>query len=297
METTPVKRTKGERFFQVLLVLFMLFMIVITLYPFVYVLLSSISDSRQLMSHTGLLLSPQGFNLDAYAKVFQNPNIVGGYINTIVIVAGGTLLNLFMTSLGAYVLSRKGVPWTRTVMLVIVFTMFFSGGLIPMYLLVNNWLDLGNSLLALIIPGLISTWNLIILRTSFEAIPDGLIESARMDGAQDFTILFRIVLPLSLPVMAVMVLFYGVSHWNSWFSAMIYLRDRELFPLQLILREILIQNSTAYMSGDASASDVEAVGESIKYATIIVATLPILAVYPFLQKYFVKGVMIGSIKG
>lgn len=297
METTPVKKTKGERFFQVLLVLFMLFMIVITLYPFVYVLLSSISDSRQLMSHTGLLLSPQGFNLDAYVKVFQNPNIIGGYINTIVIVLGGTLLNLFMTSLGAYVLSRKGVPWTRTVMLVIVFTMFFSGGLIPMYLLVNNWLDLGNSLLALIIPGLISTWNLIILRTSFEGIPDGLIESARMDGAQDFTILFRIVLPLSLPVMAVMVLFYGVSHWNSWFSAMIYLRDRELFPLQLILREILIQNSTAYMSGDASASDVEAVGESIKYATIIVATLPILAVYPFLQKYFVKGVMIGSIKG
>ncbi|OUS78683.1 sugar ABC transporter permease [Paenibacillus sp. MY03] len=297
METTSVKKTKGERIFQAILVLFMLFMIVITLYPFIYVLLSSISDSRQLISHTGLLLSPQGLNLDAYVKVFQNPNIIGGYINTIVIVVGGTLLNLFMTSLGAYVLSRKGVPWTRTVMLLIVFTMFFSGGLIPMYLLVNNWLDLGNSLLALIIPGLISTWNLIILRTSFEAIPDGLIESARMDGAQDFTILFRIVLPLSLPVMAVMVLFYGVSHWNSWFSAMIYLRDRELFPLQLILREILIQNSTAYMSGDASASDVEAVGESIKYATIIVATLPILAVYPFLQKYFVKGVMIGSIKG
>lgn len=297
METTPVNKTKGEHIFQVVLVLFMLFMIVITLYPFIYVLLSSISDSRQLISHTGLLLSPQGFNLDAYVKVFQNPNIIGGYINTIVIVAGGTLLNLFMTSLGAYVLSRKGVPWTRTVMLVIVFTMFFSGGLIPMYLLVSNWLDMGNSLLALIIPGLISTWNLIILRTSFEGIPDGLIESARMDGAQDFTILFRIVVPLSLPVMAVMVLFYGVSHWNSWFSAMIYLRDRELFPLQLILREILIQNSTAYMSGDASASDVEAVGESIKYATIIVATLPILAVYPFLQKYFVKGVMIGSIKG
>ncbi|MDF2837086.1 MAG: sugar transporter permease [Paenibacillus sp.] len=297
METTSVKKTKGEHMFQAVLVLFMLFMIVITIYPFIYVLLSSISDSRQLMSHTGLLLSPQGFNLDAYVKVFQNPNIIGGYFNTIVIVAGGTLLNLFMTSLGAYVLSRKGVPWTRTVMLLIVFTMFFSGGLIPMYLLVNNWMDLGNSLLALIIPGLISTWNLIILRTSFEGIPDGLIESARMDGAQDFTILFRIVIPLSLPVMAVMVLFYGVSHWNSWFSAMIYLRDRELFPLQLILREILIQNSTAYMSGDASASDVEAVGESIKYATIIVATLPILAVYPFLQKYFVKGVMIGSIKG
>ncbi|WP_168120238.1 carbohydrate ABC transporter permease [Paenibacillus sp. HB172176] len=297
METSAIRKSRGEQIFQVILVLFMLFMILITLYPFVYVLLSSISDSRKLISHSGLLLTSQGLTFDAYTKVFQNPNILGGYLNTILIVFGGTLLNLFMTSLGAYVLSRKGVPWARIVMLMIVFTMFFSGGLIPIYLLVNNWLHLGNSLLALIIPGMISTWNLIILRTSFESIPDSLIESARIDGAQDFTILFRIVIPLSLPVMAVMILFYGVNHWNSWFNAMLYLRDRELFPLQLILREILIQNSTAYMSGDASASDVEAVGESIKYATIIVATLPILAVYPFLQKYFVKGVMIGSIKG
>jgi putative aldouronate transport system permease protein len=275
----------------------MLLMIVVTLYPFIYVLISSVSDSNQLVSHTGILLTPQGFTFNAYTKVFQNPNIMSGYLNTLIIVLGGTLINLFMTSLGAYVLSRKGVPWTRYVMLMIVFTMFFSGGMIPVYLLVNNWLHLGNTLLALIIPGMVSTWNLIILRTSFSSIPDSLIESARIDGAQDFTILFRIVIPLSLPVMAVMILFYGVGHWNAWFGAMIYLRDRALFPLQLILREILIQNSTAYMSGDASAGDVEAVGESIKYATIIVATLPILAVYPFLQKYFVKGVMIGSVKG
>jgi putative aldouronate transport system permease protein len=274
----------------------MLLMIIVTLYPFLYVMLSSISDSRQLVSHTGLLLAPKGMTLDAYVMVFKNPNIIGGYANTLIIVVAGTALNLFMTCLGAYVLSRKGISWTRHLMLLITFTMFFSGGLIPMYLLVNNWLHLGNTLLAVIIPGMISTWNLIILRTSFGSVPESLIESAWLDGANDITILFRIVVPLSLPVMAVMILFYGVGHWNSWFGAMIYLRDRNLFPLQLILREILIQNSTAYMSGDTSASDVEAVGESIKYATIIVATLPILAVYPFLQKYFVKGVMIGSIK-
>lgn len=293
---TAIRKSPGEIAFQIANAVFMVLMILVTLYPFIYVILSSISDSRQLVSHTGVLLAPKGLTLEAYVMVFKNPNIIGGYVNTLLIVVAGTVLNLFMTCLGAYVLSRKGITWTRYLMLGITFTMFFSGGLIPMYLLVNNWLHLGNTLLAVIIPGMISTWNLIILRTSFGSVPDSLIESAWLDGAHDFTILFRIVVPLSLPVMAVMILFYGVGHWNSWFGAMIYLRDRNLFPLQLILREILIQNSTNYMSGDASAGDVEAVGESIKYATIVVATLPILAVYPFLQKYFVKGVMIGSIK-
>nr|WP_223869954.1 carbohydrate ABC transporter permease [Paenibacillus sabuli] len=274
----------------------MLFMVVITLYPFVYVVMSSLSDSRQLLSHTGTLLWPKGFTWEAYKLVFQNPNITRGYLNTLIVVVGGTSLNLLLTCMGAYVLSRRGVPWAPKLMLIIVFTMFFSGGLIPMYLLVNNWLHLGNSLLALIIPSAISTWNLIILRTSFGALPDSLIESARIDGAHDFTILFRIVIPLSMPVISVMILFYGVQHWNSWFQAMIYLRERHLFPLQLVLREILIQNSTEYMMAQGDA-DVESVGESIKYATIMVATLPILFVYPFMQKYFVKGVMIGSIKG
>ncbi|WNQ08888.1 carbohydrate ABC transporter permease [Paenibacillus aurantius] len=296
MANRTIQRSAGETAFQLCNNLFMALMVAITLYPFVYVVFSSISDSRLLLSHTGVLLAPLGFTLEAYTMVFKNPNILTGYLNTLILVVVGTALNLFMTSLGAYVLSRKGIAWTKPIMLMIVFTMFFSGGMIPMYLLVNNWLHLGDTLLALIIPGLISTWNLIILRTSFGTIPESLIESARIDGAQDFSILFRIVIPLSLPVMAVMVLFYGVGHWNSWFGAMIYLRDRELFPLQLILREILIQNNTSYMSGNASIEDVEAIGESIKYATIVIATLPILFVYPFLQKYFVKGVMIGSIK-
>lgn len=291
-----MRRSTGESSFQLINNLFMALMIIVTLYPFIYVVLSSLSDSKRLLAHSGILLMPLGFTLDAYKMVFKNPNIISGYLNTLFIVGVGTTLNLVATSLGAYVLSRKGLVWTKPIMLMIVFTMFFSGGLIPSYLLVNNWLHLGNSLFALILPGLISTWNLIILRTSFGTISESLIESARIDGAQDFTILFRIVIPLSLPVMAVMILFYGVSHWNSWVGAMIYLRNRELFPLQLILREILIQNNTSAMSSGTSVEDVEAVGESIKYATIIIATLPILFVYPILQKYFVKGVMIGSIK-
>lgn len=292
-----IRKSPGEILFDIFNVVFMVGMIAITLYPFVYVLFSSLSNSVQLISHTGLLFKPIGFTTEAYATVFKNPNILSGFRNTIFIVFVGTVLNLTVTSLGAYVLSRKGVPWTKPIMLAVVFTMFFSGGLIPSYLLVNNWLGLGDTLAALIIPGAISTWNLIILRTSFGSIPESLIESARIDGAQDFTILFRIVIPLSMPVIAVMILFYSVGHWNSWFGAMIYLRNRSLFPLQLILREILIQNSAQFMASDAAAGDVEAVGESIKFATIIVATLPILVVYPFLQKYFVKGVMIGSIKG
>lgn len=186
--------------------------------------------------------------------------------------------------------------WKNPIMFLIVFTMFFNGGLIPTYLLVNN-LGLLDSRWALIIPSAMSAYNLIIMRTSFQGIPVSLEESAKLDGANDFTVLFRIVLPLSMPVVAVMILFYGVGHWNSWFNALIYLRTRDLYPLQLILREILITNSTDSMMTGVGGADKMPIGETIKYATIIVATIPILLLYPFLQKYFVKGVMIGAIKG
>jgi len=222
--------------------------------------------------------------------------IVRGYLNTMIIVLAGTTTNLVMTSLGAYVLSRRDVLWKKLMMMVIVFTMFFSGGIIPTYLLVRN-LEMTNTLYALFIPTAISTYNLIIMRTAFMGVPYSLEESARIDGAKDFTILFRIMIPLSLPVIAVMVLFYGVGHWNSWFSAMIYLRKRELYPLQLILREILISSDTTQMMTDVGGMDKEPVGQTVKYATIIVATLPVLSIYPFLQKYFVKGIMIGALKG
>ena len=292
------RKSVGDRFFDFLNALFMICMIVITVYPFLYVIFASVSESRLLVGHSGLLLFPKGFSLSAYQLVLRNPNIATGYQNTLFIIVLGTFLNLLLTSFGAYVLSRKNFKFKNIMMILIVFTMYFSGGLIPRYLLVYNSYHLGNSLWALILPQAISTWNLIVMRTSFQSIPDSLEESAKIDGANDFVVLFRIILPLSLPVIAVMILFYGVGHWNSWFDAMIFLRDRELYPLQLILREILISNSTDIMLGGVTDfDDREMVGESIRYATIMVATLPILFIYPFIQKYFVKGVMIGALKG
>lgn len=216
------------------------------------------------------------------------------YQNTVIYVVLGTVINIFMTTLGAYGLSRKNVLLSNAIMFFIVFTMFFSGGLIPMYLLMQN-LSLINTRWAMWLPGMIGTTNLIIMRTSFKAIPSSLEESARIDGANDFVILYRVIVPLSKPVIAVMLLYYGVGHWNSWFNAMIYLQDRNLYPLQLILREILIDSTTDVI--ELGGDDSEPIAQTIKYATIMVATVPILCVYPFLQKYFVKGVMIGAIKG
>ncbi|MEC0171010.1 carbohydrate ABC transporter permease [Paenibacillus graminis] len=291
-----IKRTAGERLFDGANVLLMIALIILTLYPLWHVLNASLSDSGRLMAHRGLLLFPEGFNLDSYKLVLSNPSILSGYRNTLVIVVLGTALNLLFTILGAYTLSRKSFMLRNPIMLAIVFTMFFNGGIIPTYLLINNTLHMGNSLLALIVPGLVSSYNLIIMRTAFQEISESLLESARIDGAGEVRILWRIVVPLSMPVIAVMILFYGVAHWNSWFGAILYIRDRSLYPLQLVLREILIQNSTDSMTTSAAMGDKEAIGESVKYATVMVATLPILLIYPFLQKYFVKGVMIGAIK-
>ncbi len=289
------KRTLGEKLFDCSNMIIMMILMLATVYPFLHVVFASFSNSNLLMAHSGLLYGPLEFNVKAYEAVAKNPNILSGYMNTLTVVLFGTAINLVLTSLGAYALSRKNVMLGRPIMLAIVFTMFFHGGIIPMYLVVNNIMHLGNSLLALMLPVAISTWNLIIMRTSFEQVPEGLIESARIDGANEFVILIKIVVPVSLPVISVMILFYGVQHWNSWFNAMIFLRDRDLFPLQLILREIVIQNSLDDVT--AGVDDVGAIAESIKYAAIVVATLPILLIYPLLQKYFVKGVMIGAIKG
>ena len=291
-----IKVSKGEKIFNVFNIILMIIIMIITIYPILHVLFASVSDSNLLLAHRGLLLKPIGFNLEAYKMVFKNPMIVRGYFNTIFVVVVGVIVNIIMTSLAAYVLSRKDVLWKNSMMFFIVFTMFFSGGLIPFYFTVKS-LHIDNTYLALILPVAINTFNLIIMRTSFAAIPDSLEESAKLDGASHFTILFRIILPLSLPIVAVMVLYYSVAHWNAWFNAMIFIQDRNLYPLQLVLREILIQNDTASMSTGVGAGDQEAIGESIKYAVIVVATLPILCVYPFLQKYFTKGALVGAVKG
>ncbi len=282
--------------FQIINNVVMFLLCLIALYPVVHVVFASMSGSYEIMSHQGFLLSPKGFTLAAYKMVFKNPMILRGYGNTLFVVIVGLMINITMTSIGAYFLSRKNVYFKKIINFLIVFTMFFSGGLIPFYFTVRD-LGLYNSLWALVLPNAINTFNLIIMRTSFEGIPDSIEESAKLDGAGHFRILVGMILPLSLPVVAVMVLYYGVAHWNAWFYAMIFLQDRQLYPLQLILREILLQNETLSMTAGVGAVDQEAAGETVKYAVIVVTMLPIVMVYPFLQKYFVKGLMIGAVKG
>lgn len=290
-----IKKSKGERAFNVFNYIFLSLIIIICFYPVWYVAMASFSDSNLLTQHTGLLLKPIGFSTEAYKKVFQNPMITRGYLNTLFILIVGVFIDLVMTSLGAYFLSRKRVMFKKPILMLIVFTMFFSGGMIPFYLNLRE-LHLTNTLWGLIIPFMISTYNLIILRTSFESIPESLIEAAQIDGAGHITILTQIVIPLSKAILAVMVLYYGVSIWNSWFWASAIIRNREMYPLQVVLREILMQNDTSSMTAGSSALDTEAIGMTIKYATIMVATIPILCVYPFLQKHFTKGTMVGAVK-
>lgn len=291
------KRSNGDRVFDSLLYVFFTVMMLIMFLPVWHVFMASMSNSEQLLRHSGLALYPLGFSLSAYKMVAANPNIVSGYATTLIVLVCGTTLALVLTTMAAYVLSRKGVGLNKFFTGMIMVTMFFSGGMIPTYLVINNMLHMGNNILSLIIPGSISVWNLLVMRTTFAQIPEALIESAKIEGANDITILVKIVVPTSMAIIAVMILFYGVTYWNSWFNALLYIRDRSKYPLQLILREILINSSVRDMSGATAANDINAVAESIKYATIVVATIPILCAYPFLQKYFVKGVMIGSVKG
>lgn len=291
-----IKVSMGEKIFSVFNYIFMILLMIAMIYPMWYVLVASFSDAIQLSAHEGLLIKPLGFTLDAYKLMAKNPMILGGYGNTLFVLALGLVFNLVLTCIGAYVMSRRNVLLGKPITLMIIFTMYFSGGLIPFYLTVKQ-LGMENSLLSLIIPTAINTFNLIIMRTSFAAIPESLEESARLDGAGHITVLAKIVVPLSKATIAVIALYYAVSHWNSWFNAMIFLTDRKLFPLQLVLREILIQNDTSSMTQMVNIGESSFVGETIKYAVIIVSVVPILCVYPFVQKYFVKGVMIGAVKG
>ncbi len=261
-----------------------------------YVLFVSFSRPELYMAHEGVLLKPLGFTLRSYEAVFKDPRVLTGYKNTLIVLIFGVGLNILLTVLAAYFLSRKNVLWRNAVMMLIVFTMFFKGGLIPYYFVVRG-VGLDNKLAALIIPKAVYATYIIILRTAFSGIPDSIEESAKMDGANHLTVLFRIIVPLAFPTIAVLILYYGVRKWNAWFDAMIFLRARSLFPIQLVLREILIVSDTESMTMEAATGEHEMLGETIKHALIIVTTLPILALYPFLQRYFVKGVMIGSLKG
>lgn len=290
-----IKRSASENIFDVVNVIFLLLLCVVTLYPLLYVTFASLSNSSLLMQHSGLLLRPLDLTGGAYRLVFLNPNIISGFRNSLFLVVVGVPVNVFITSLGAYFMSRKGVMFQKPITFMFLFTMWFAGGMVPFYLTIHS-LNLLNTLWGLIIPFMVSMYNMIVMRTSFASIPDSLEESAKLDGAGHFTILFRIVYPLSKAVIAVMVLFYGVNKWNGWFWGATLITRSELHPLQVILRSILIQNDTSMMTVGMTGADVEEASESIKYATTMVATVPILLIYPAIQKYFVKGVMIGSVK-
>ncbi len=291
-----IKQSAGSQVFDVFNCILMLVVIFATLYPFYYITIVSLSDGKSVMKDL-VKFVPIGLNFKSYSIVLRDPYIGGAYLNTILYTSVGTFVNVLFSTLCAYPLSRKNFYGRGFFTVIIVITMFFSGGLIPTYLVVQK-LGLINSIWAIVLPGAISTYNMIIIRTFFQGIPVELHESAHIDGASDIRIFVRIILPLSLPILATMTLFYSVGHWNSFFSALIYLNERERYPLQIVLRNMIVNGDLASQANEmGAATDFLAIDTTVKYAVIIVATLPILLVYPFVQKYFVKGVMIGSLKG
>lgn len=291
-----IKESVSYRVFRVFNTLFMCLVIVATLYPMLYVVFASFSEPDLFLTSKGLLFKPLGFSLASYKMVFKDPMIIRGFGNTLIVVAVGLVVNMLFTIVGAYVLSRKNAKLVRPANLMILFTMYFSGGMIPIYFVVKT-LGLTNSLFSLIFPTAINTYNLIIMRSAFVSIPGAIEDSAKVDGANHLIMLFRILVPLIVPTIMVIVLYYAVQHWNSWFNASIYLNDRTKFPLQLILREVLVSNDMSKMTSGVGAADSIGVAETVKYAVMVVSTVPILCLYPFLQRYFVKGVMIGAVKG
>ena len=292
-------RTRGEKSFAVFNYIFMTLLCIICIYPLWYVLVASLSDPVLLYMQRGILAWPLGeWSIRGYQLVMENPNIPLGFRNTLIYLGVGTFINMLITTMAAYGLSRKDCYWNGKIMKLIAFTMYFAGGLIPFYLMVKN-MNLLDTYSGIILPVMVNTWNLIVMRTAFAGIPDSLEESARLDGANDWTILWRIFFPLAQATIAVIALFYAVGWWNNWFNPSIFLSSKSKYPLQLVLREILLKNDPSAMTqvGSIGQSQQEQYRMLVKYCTIIVATVPILIVYPFLQRYFVKGVMVGSIKG
>ena len=298
------RKTSADVVFDIVNVLLLLIITILCLYPVWHVVMASFSNPTRLSTHRGVLFAPLApSTLEGYKVLLKDSKILTSYRNTLVYVGLGTLFNMAFTILGAYTLSRKSLYWKKALMVIITITMFFSGGLIPWFLLVKN-IGLYNNLWAMILPTALNTWNMIVLRTGFESVPQDLEEAAEIDGASQAYILFKIIVPLSKPVLAVILLYYFVGNWNSWFNPMVLLKDRERFPLQLVIKEILVQNDTAggATSGGtqiivSSVQGTTAYRELIKYCTIVISTLPVLCIYPFLQKYFTKGVFVGSLKG
>lgn len=295
---THIRETGADLVFTIVNYTFLGAFFIAVIYPLIFVVSASFSDPIAVSSGK-VVLWPVDFTLKAYQRIFEYSRVWSGYLNSIFYAVVGTIVNVAMTILAAYPLSRKDLYGKNVIMFFFVFSMMFSGGLIPFYLVVNE-LGLYNTRWAIIIPSALSVWNMIITITFFRtSLPQELLEAAQLDGCSDIQYLIKIVLPLSAPIIAVLCLFYAVGHWNQYFTALIFLADKDLFPLQLVLRDILVAN-TIDMSllEDAKTMAAKAgMRDLLKFALIIVSSVPVLAIYPFVQKYFVKGLMIGAIKG
>lgn len=287
-------RRTGNKLFDYSNYLFLAFIGFITVYPLWYILVVSLS-SGQFINLGEVSFWPKGFNVEAYKIVFANEKLWRSYANTITYTVVGTLINIVMTAMCAYPLSRKDFYGRKPLTVFVTLPMFVSGGMIPLYLVIMN-LHLINTMWAIVLPPAISTYNMIVMRTSFESIPISLTESAYLDGANDIQILKSIILPLSKPILATMTLFYAVAHWNSFFPAMLYLNEQAKYPVQVLMRDIVIAGDMTSDSGDV-ASSINILATNYKYAVIIISVVPILIVYPLLQKHFTKGVMLGAVKG
>ena len=285
-----IRVSASRRVFEVANVIILLAISFVMLYPVVYVIAASFSEETAIL-RGDVVFIPVGAHVKAYQKVFQYPLLWRSYGNTLLYTVLGTAINLVLTILGAWSLSQKKMVGRRFFTLMCTFTMFFNGGMIPTFLVIRE-LRLLNTIWAIILPGAVSTYNMILMRTFFMQIPQSLVEAAELDGCRDFGVLIRIVLPLSLASLMTIGMFYAVAHWNSYFTAVLYLSKPELYPLQIILRQVVLMNEIV----ENASSTENVMAEGIKYATIVVAMLPMLCIYPFVQRYFVKGVLVGSVK-
>lgn len=290
-----MKHSTGYKVFHVFNVLILAAICWVCLYPFLNTLATSLSSNNYVLrGEVGIF--PKGINFEAYLRIIRDSDFYIGYKNTIIYTVVGTLLSLAMTTAAAYPLSRKGLVGKKYILLFFVFTMYFGGGMIPSFLLIKN-LHMMNTIWAVVVPGSLSVYNMLIMRTFFAGIPESLSEAAKIDGIGDFGLLMRIILPLSKPIMATMTLFYAVGYWNDWFTALIYMNDSKKHPVTLYLRSIVMGLTKQAMSGNISSTDVaDVANKTVQGATVMLVTIPILCIYPFVQKYFVTGVMLGSIK-
>lgn len=288
------KINPGDLLMDIIIYTILIILFIVTLYPVWFVIVASFSNSADVALSGGLLLWPKNFVTAAYGMVFNNARIMTGFKNSVLILLLSLPINLFLTLITGYFMASTNVMWKKYIVMMLLFTMFFGGGMIPKYLNIKS-LGMLNTIWALVIPGAVSVYYSIICKTALEALPGSLAESAFMDGANDFQVLWHILVPLIKPTLAVLTLYYGVGHWNSWFNASIYLRDETWVPVQNVLRSILLVNSD--LAQNVTGDQYDDYAETVKYAAIVISTMPIMCIYPFLQKYFTKGVMIGAVKG